>query len=122
VTAIRVRRAYEPPEADDGRRVLVDRLWPRGLRREGAQIDEWAKELAPSNELRRWFGHRPERFDTFRARYEQELDAQADACDALLARAGDGPLTLLYGARDERHNNAVVLADVLRRRQGRGEG
>jgi uncharacterized protein YeaO (DUF488 family) len=101
---IAVKRVYEPPTPEDGRRVLVDRVWPRGLRRADARIDRWAKELAPSTGLRRWFGHRPERFAEFRD----------DELDELLAEA---PLTLLYAARDERHNNARVLAELVEERR-----
>ena len=111
---IRLKRAYEPAEADDGYRVLVDRLWPRGVSREDARLDDWARELAPSAELRRWFGHDPERFDEFGRRYRAELAPHADELEELRARARSGPLTLVFGARDTEHNDAVVLAEVLR--------
>ena len=111
---IAVKRVYEPPTPEDGRRVLVDRVWPRGLRRADARIDRWAKELAPSTGLRRWFGHRPERFAEFRERYRDELGGRDDELDELLAEA---PLTLLYAARDERHNNARVLAELVEERR-----
>lgn len=116
---LRCRRVYDGPEAGDGARVLVDRLWPRGLRREAAALDAWEKGVAPSTELRRWFGHDPSRFEEFSARYRAELDASeaaaefSERCRALLAR---GPVTLLYAARDERCNHALVLADWLRER------
>jgi len=113
---IRLKRAYDDPAEDDGYRVLIDRLWPRGVSRERARLDEWAKELAPSAELRRWFGHEPARFAEFRARYEVELGEQEAKLDELRGRARQGTLTLVYGARDTEHNDAVVLADVLRRR------
>jgi len=113
---IQLRRVYEPTGEDDGYRVLVDRLWPRGVSRVQARLDEWAKELAPSAELRRWFGHEPARFAEFRARYEAELGEQEAKLDELRGRARHGTLTLVYGARDTEHNDAVVLADVLRRR------
>ena len=112
---IRLKRAYDDPAEDDGYRVLIDRLWPRGVSRERARLDEWAKELAPSAELRRWFGHEPARFAEFRARYEAELGEQGAKLDELRGRARQGTLTLVYGARDTEHNDAVVLADVLRR-------
>jgi uncharacterized protein YeaO (DUF488 family) len=112
---IRLKRAYDDPAEDDGYRVLIDRLWPRGVSREQARLDEWAKELAPSAELRRWFGHEPARFAEFRARYEAELGEQEAKLDELRGRARQGTLTLVYGARDTEHNDAVVLADVLRR-------
>jgi uncharacterized protein YeaO (DUF488 family) len=106
---------YEPPSAADGRRVLVDRVWPRGLRREEARIDRWAKDLAPSTELRRWFGHRPERFPEFRDRYRAELRGREPELDELL---DGGTLTLLFAARDEDRNNARVLAELLEERAG----
>ena len=111
---IRLKRAYEPPAAADGYRVLVDRLWPRGVRREEARLDEWAKELAPSGELRRWFAHDPERFDEFRRRYTAELAAHEEKLRELRRRARNGTLTLVYGAHDKEHNDAVVLAGILR--------
>jgi len=120
---VRVRRVYEPPDPSDGFRVLVDRLWPRGLRREAAGVDLWARELAPSDALRRWFGHDPARWEEFRRRYRDELARQEarPLVDELVERARRGTVTLLFGARDERHNNAVVLAEYLRERL-RGSG
>ena len=115
---VRLKRAYEPAEAADGYRVLVDRLWPRGVSKEKAQLDEWARELAPSSELRTWFGHDPARFDEFRRRYLEELAAHEAKLADLRERASEGTLTLVYAARDSEHNDAVVLADVLRRRAG----
>jgi uncharacterized protein YeaO (DUF488 family) len=113
--AVRIKRAYEPATASDGYRVLIDRIWPRGVTREEAQLDEWARELAPSGELRRWFGHEPARFEEFRRRYTHELGAQQRKLRELRRRAREGTLTLVYGARDTEHNDAVVLAEVLRR-------
>ena len=119
---VRLKRAYEPHSPGDGMRVLVDRLWPRGLSRAVAAIDRWEREVAPSTELRRWYGHDVERWRDFRERYERELEDRAELLDELLALEREhGILTLLYAARDEEHNEAVVLADVLRRRGG-GEG
>jgi uncharacterized protein YeaO (DUF488 family) len=115
---VRLKRAYEPAEAADGYRVLVDRLWPRGVSKEKAQLDEWARELAPSSELRTWFGHDPARFDEFRRRHLEELAAHEAKLAELRERASEGTLTLVYAARDSEHNDAVVLADVLRRRAG----
>lgn len=112
---VRLKRAYEPPARSDGYRVLIDRLWPRGLRKEAVALDEWARELAPSDGLRRWFGHRPERFGAFRTRYVDELRAQQPKLAELRRRARAGTLTIVYSARDAEHNDAVVLADVLRR-------
>ena len=114
--AVRMKRAYEPPERSDGYRVLIDRLWPRGVRKEEARLDEWARELAPSSELRRWFGHDPERFDEFRRRYRAELAGQEEKLRELRRRGRQGTLTLVYSARDTEHNDAVVLAELLRRR------
>lgn len=111
---IRIKRAYDEPSDDDGYRLLIDRLWPRGVSRDRAALDEWNKDLAPSGELRKWFGHDPERFDEFRRRYTAELGAHGEAIDALRRRADEGPLTLVYSAHDAEHNNAVVLAEVLR--------
>lgn len=112
---VRLKRAYEPAEAADGYRVLIDRIWPRGVTREQARLDEWARELAPSGELRRWFGHDPARFDEFRRRYAGELAAQSAKLAELRRRARQGTLTLVYAARDTEHNDAVVLGEILRR-------
>ena len=119
---IRVKRAYEPAAPEDGTRVLVDRLWPRGLSQAAAAIDAWLKDLAPSDDLRRWFGHDAERWDEFRKRYWQELDVRQAALQELAARAGGGPVTLVYGARDTEHNNAVALRDYLVRRLAGRDG
>ena len=112
---VRLKRAYEPPEQSDGYRVLIDRIWPRGVSKEQAHLDEWARELAPSTELRRWFGHDPARFAEFRRRYLDELTAQHEKLSELRGRAREETLTLVYGARDTEHNDAVVLAELLRR-------
>ncbi len=112
---VRLKRAYEAAESADGYRVLVDRLWPRGVSRERAKLDGWEKGLAPSTELRQWFGHEPSRFEEFRRRYVEELRGQRPRLTALRRQARTGALTLVYGARDSEHNEAVVLADVLRR-------
>jgi uncharacterized protein YeaO (DUF488 family) len=112
---VRAKRAYDDPGDDDGYRVLIDRLWPRGVSKGAARLDEWARELAPSTELRRWFGHDPERFEESRVRYEAELASQREKLDELRRRARKGTVTLVYAARDTEHNDAVVLADVLRR-------
>jgi uncharacterized protein YeaO (DUF488 family) len=110
---IRLKRAYEPASPEDGLRVLVDRLWPRGLRKADAAVDRWLKELAPSSELRRWFAHDPARWEEFRRRYRSELAARSALLDELRAAARQRPLTLVYAARDERHNDAVVLRAAL---------
>lgn len=111
--AIRVKRVYDPPRADDGARFLVERLWPRGMKREALALDGWLKDVAPSDELRRWFGHVPERWEEFRRRYFQELDGRPEAWKPLVDAARRGNVTLLFSARDERHNNAVALMDYL---------
>ena len=119
---LRIKRIYDEPEASDGYRVLVDRLWPRGVSREHARLDEWARELAPSSELRTWFGHDPSRFEEFRRRYLEELAAHEPKLTELRRIARDRPLTLVYGARDTEHNDAVVLAELLRRGHRRSDG
>lgn len=112
---VTIKRAYEPPAEEDGQRVLVDRLWPRGLSRERLQLDAWLRDLAPSTELRKWFNHDPNRWTGFERRYRKELQApQRQALLAeLSARAKHGVVTLVYGARDTEHNEAIVLRDVL---------
>jgi uncharacterized protein YeaO (DUF488 family) len=122
VSAIRLRRAYDPPEKADGARVLVDRLWPRGLARAKAGINLWLKDAAPSTELRIWFGHRPERWEEFSRRYEAELAANEAALAPLRDLLARGPVTLLYAAHDTERNNAVVLARFLGRTARGKEG
>jgi len=112
---VKVKRIYEPTSPDDGYRVLVDRLWPRGVAKARADIDVWMKEVAPSDELRRWFGHEPTRWEEFKRKYRQEL-AQPDHIryiEELALRARKGTVTLLYAAKDEEHNNAVALKELL---------
>jgi uncharacterized protein YeaO (DUF488 family) len=111
--SIAIKRVYEPAAKTDGYRVLIDRLWPRGLKKESVQLDLWVKELAPSTALRQWFGHDPARWDGFRHRYATELDALAEQWRPLAERAARHTVTLLYGARDEEHNNAVALKAYL---------
>ena len=111
---VRVKRIYDEPDPGDGYRVLVDHVWPRGVSRERARLDEWARELAPSDELRRWFSHDPARFDEFRARYRRELVDRRDHVLELARRARSRPVTIVYAARDQQHNNAVVVADLVR--------
>ena len=110
---IAIKRVYEPAAKDDGFRVLVDRLWPRGLSKDEADIDLWARDVAPSSELRKWFGHDPAKWAEFQAKYRRELGARKAELHDLLEQAADRHLTLLYGARDTEHNQAVVLKDVL---------
>jgi uncharacterized protein YeaO (DUF488 family) len=112
-TTVRAKRIYDPPDPNDGYRVLIDHVWPRGLSRGRAALDEWARDLAPSDELRKWFDHDPERFAEFRERYRLELDAKSERVDELRARTAGGRLTILYAARDRRNNNGVVLAELI---------
>ncbi|MGH6742524.1 MAG: DUF488 domain-containing protein [Bradyrhizobium sp.] len=111
---IRIKRAYDPPDKDDGVRVLVDRLWPRGLRKERAAVTLWLKEIAPSAELRKWFRHDPARWVEFSRRYRAELAHNDEAVARLADLSARGPLTLLYAAHDTEHNDALVLIDYLR--------
>lgn len=112
---LRIKRVYEPPAPSDGTRVLVDRLWPRGLTKEGAEIDIWAKEIAPSGGLRKWFAHKEEKVEEFTRRYRLELETKADEIETLLNSIGRGVVTLLYAARNEKCNHAVVLKETLER-------
>jgi uncharacterized protein YeaO (DUF488 family) len=107
------RRIYDPPTPQDGARILVDRVWPRGVRKEAAKLDAWIKDVAPSTELRKWFGHDPTRWEGFKDRYYRELEDHPDAVARLLEAVRAGRVTLLFGARDEVHNNAVALRDYL---------
>jgi uncharacterized protein YeaO (DUF488 family) len=113
---IRIKRTYEPPARGDGRRILVERLWPRGMKTAALQADAWMKEVAPSTELRKWFGHRVERWAEFRRRYRQELNANPEAWAAILKVSKRGSVTLLYSAHDVEHNGAVVLRGYLTER------
>lgn len=110
---VRLKRAYEPPSPDDGTRVLIDRLWPRGVSKDHAALDQWMKDIAPSTELRKWFGHDPAKWDEFRRRYAAELHRHADLLEQLRVLAQKGPVTLVYSAHDELHNDAVELRNVL---------
>jgi uncharacterized protein YeaO (DUF488 family) len=113
--SIQIKRIYEPYAQSDGYRVLIDRVWPRGVSRERAHVDEWARELAPSSELRRWFGHDPERFEAFRRRYRHELTAHSELLADLRRRARRHRVTLVYASSDVEHNNAVVFRELLRK-------
>jgi uncharacterized protein YeaO (DUF488 family) len=110
---VRLKRAYEPPAPDDGARILIDRLWPRGVSKAGAAVDQWLKDIAPSTELRKWFGHDPAKWQEFRRRYAEEIRRQPDLLDQLRSLARKGTLTLVYSAHDEAHNDAVVLRELL---------
>ncbi len=111
--SVKLKRAYEPPDSDDGTRILIDRLWPRGLRKADADIDEWMKDLAPSTALRKWFGHKPERWPEFRRRYRSEIEQHPEQFHRLRAFAERGQITLVFSAHDEAHNDAVVLKELL---------
>ncbi len=112
-TLIRLKRAYDEPARDDGRRILIERLWPRGVSKERAGLDLWLKDVAPSPELRRWFGHDPARWPEFRRRYREELAQRPEAMAQLAKLVAEGPVTLVYGSRDREHNAAVVLRESL---------
>lgn len=115
---VQIKRVYDPPRKADGCRVLVDRIWPRGLSKAEAQIDLWMKDIAPSTELRKWFNHDPARWKSFQEKYRAELRQLGEQLDELRARARKGRITLVYGAKDTEHNQALVLQDVLTRHQG----
>ncbi|WP_051507180.1 DUF488 domain-containing protein [Saccharibacillus sacchari] len=124
-TGLQIKRVYDVPAEEDGFRVLVDRLWPRGLSRERVKFDEWIRELSPTPSLRRWFSHAPERFDYFRERYLAQLDdgeGNAERAATLLRQAEKGRVTLLYGAKDPVHNHAIVLEEWLNQQAKRRSG
>lgn len=110
---VKLKRAYEPPKGSDGKRVLIDRLWPRGVKKSEAKIDEWIKDIAPSTELRKWFGHEPARWPEFQDRYAEEVYQHPELLRHLRALASNGSLTLVFAARDEVHNDAVVLRSLI---------
>ncbi|HEY1268302.1 MAG TPA: DUF488 domain-containing protein [Candidatus Binatia bacterium] len=110
---IKIKRVYEPSRPPDGYRILIDRLWPRGLSKAKASIDEWRKDLAPSDRLRKWFNHEPKKWDEFRRRYHEELRPKAEELRELARKKRPGTITILYGARDKEHNNAVALKELL---------
>jgi len=116
---LQVKRIYDKAEGGDGFRILVDRLWPRGVSKENAKIDEWCKEIAPSDALRKWFGHVPERWEEFKRKYGRELDAKGELVRSIAARSRKGRVTLLYGAKDAAHNNAVALKEYIEARGGK---
>jgi len=114
---VRLKRVYELPAKGDGTRILVERLWPRGLTKQRAAVDVWMKDVAPSPELRKWFGHDPAKWREFQSRYRKELREQKDAMKSLAQQCADGAVTLIFSAHDEEHNAAVVLKSVLERRR-----
>ena len=119
---IQVKRVYEKPSRKDGLRILVDRLWPRGLTKERAAVKLWLKDVAPSTELRKWFGHDPAKWKQFQVRYRKELREKKDALKLLKQKSEEHTVTLVYGARDEEHNEALVLKSVLEGRRTKDEG
>jgi len=114
---IKIKRVYEHPEKDDGMRILVDRLWPRGLTKKKASVDLWLKDIAPSTELRKWFAHDPDKWKRFRGRYQTEIRNNHDLIKVIKRKAREGTITLIYGARDEKHNEALVLKQFLEKNQ-----
>jgi uncharacterized protein YeaO (DUF488 family) len=110
---VNIKRIYDPLSTEDGKRLLVDRIWPRGIKKGQAEIAEWLKEIAPSTELRKWFGHDPAKWDEFRSRYIDELAGEKELLERLRREAGNEKITLVYAARDTEHNNAVVLKELL---------
>lgn len=112
--ALKIKRVYEPAVPEDGTRILVDRLWPRGLTKEKAAVDLWLKDIAPSTELRKWFAHDPAKWEEFRKRYLKELKANKEAVSVLKQELKKGPVTLVYGARDQEHNEAEVLLESVK--------
>ena len=113
MTNIRIKRAYEEPDREDGTRILVDRLWPRGLTKEKARVDLWLKDVAPSTELRKWFAHDPGKWSEFQSRYLEELKRNKEQLSLLRQEAAKGTVTLVYGAKDQQHNEAVILQRLL---------
>jgi uncharacterized protein YeaO (DUF488 family) len=118
MASIQLKRVFDPASKHDGFRVLVDRLWPRGLRKEEVRINDWMKDIAPSTELRKWFGHEPAKWEEFRRRYFAELSDRPEMVERLVEMARSGPLTLVYSAKDEEHNNAVALREFLESAEG----
>jgi len=110
---VNIKRIYEPSSKDDGKRILIDRLWPRGLKKSDAQFDDWIKDLAPSNELRKWFNHEPDKWGEFKKRFFSELHGKQDLVDGIISAARKGRVTLLFGSKEERFNNAVALKEHI---------
>ena len=116
---IKIQRIYNQPDKGDGFRVLIDRLWPRGLKKEEVRVDLWLRDVAPSNELRKWFAHDPQKWDEFQQKYFKELDSRGEPVAMLIRKAGEGDMTLLYSAKDEEWNNAVALKKYLEEKMRR---
>ncbi len=112
---IKIKRIYEPASPDDGKRVYIDRLWPRGMKKEEVKMDEWLKDISPSDNLRKWFGHDPAKYAEFKKRYKKELEKQSEILERLRKEGKKGTVTLLFSARDVEHNNATVMRELLSR-------
>jgi len=110
---IQIKRVYDPPGTEDGKRILVDRLWPRGIKKENLKMDEWLKEIAPSDRLRKWFSHDPRRYEEFKKKYTEELEDKSEILKRIKSEAKRGRVTILFSARDTEHNNATVLEELL---------
>ncbi len=110
---MKIKRVYDAPSRGDGKRILIDRLWPRGLKKDEARVEEWMKEIAPSTELRQWFGHDPDKWGEFKKQFFKELRGRQDLTDSIINAAREGTVTLLYGSKEERYNNAVALKEYI---------
>jgi len=113
---VKIKRVYDPPSADDGKRILVDRLWPRGLKKEKIKITEWLKDIAPSNEIRKWYGHEPSKWEEFKKRYAGELESKPGMIERLRMEAAKGTVTLLFSSQETKLNNAAALKEIIDRR------
>jgi uncharacterized protein YeaO (DUF488 family) len=111
---IKIKRVYDPPEPEDGKRILIDRLWPRGLKKENLKMDEWLKEIAPSDKLRKWFSHDPKKYEEFKKRYAKELEDKSEILERIRREAKKGRVTILFSAKDTEHNNATVMKELLK--------
>lgn len=114
---IKIKRIYDPASPKDGKRILIDRLWPRGIKKDDAKIDEWLKDIAPSNELRQWFSHDPSKWEEFKRRYKKELKNKSEMLEMIREKAKISTITLLFAAKDIEHNNAVVLKEILEKKK-----
>ncbi len=110
---IKIKRIYDPASPQDGKRIYIDRLWPRGMKKEEVKIDEWLKEISPSDDLRKWFGHDPSKYEEFKKRYTKELEEHSEILEKIKKEAKRKTVTLLFSARDEEHNNATVMREIL---------
>ena len=118
---LKIKRVYDPPSPNDGKRILIDRLWPRGLKKEDAKVDDWIKEVAPSTELRTWYGHDPKKWSEFKRRFFSELQRRQDLVEGIVSASRKGTVTLLFGSREERFNNAVALKEFVEARMSASE-